>query len=96
MTLGKGLIAKSGAEGVYCVGLTDRGWGLALKVEDGASRAVPPAVIHLLEQIGALDRRDIDLLADMHEPSLRDHRGEQVGKIKPVAHLGWAGGEDQI
>jgi len=94
MSLGKGLIAKSGAEGVYCVGLTDRGWGLALKVEDGASRAVPPTVIHLLQQIGALDRRDIDLLADMHEPPLRNHRGEQAGKIKPVAHLRWARGDD--
>ncbi|HSW09406.1 MAG TPA: asparaginase [Bacillota bacterium] len=93
MSLGKGLIAKSGAEGVYCVGLIDPGWGLALKVEDGSSRAVPPVAIHLLEQIGALDRQEIDRLADLHEPALRDHRGNQVGCMKPVAHLDWAGGE---
>ena len=93
MSLGKGLIAKSGAEGVYCVGLTDLGWGLALKVEDGAPRAVPPTVVHLLEQIGALDQQDVNLLADLHQPALRDHRGKQVGRIKPVAHLRWAGGE---
>jgi L-asparaginase II len=93
MSMEKGLIAKSGAEGVYCVGLIDRGWGLALKVEDGASRAVPPTVIHLLEQIGALDRHDVNRLADLHQPALRDHRGNQVGGLRPVAHLNWAGGE---
>src|SRR5690606_18286347 len=31
-----GLIVKGGAESVLCVGIKERGWGLALKVEDGS------------------------------------------------------------
>jgi L-asparaginase II len=63
-----GAIAKRGAEGVLCVGLPD-GAGLALKVEDGADRAVGPALGVLLE-IAALNPR-----------ILRNSRGEEVGEI---------------
>ena len=42
-----GLVAKIGAEGVLAVGLAD-GRGLALKVRDGALRAVPPAGVALV------------------------------------------------
>ena len=33
-----GLIVKGGAESVLCVGIKERGWGLALKVEDGSEK----------------------------------------------------------
>src|SRR4051794_19229576 len=41
------LIAKSGAEGVFAAA-SPEGWGLALKISDGASRAVAPAVVTVL------------------------------------------------
>ena len=47
-----GLAAKSGAEAVYCIALPDRGWGLALKIADGSSRAVAPVVLAILEHLG--------------------------------------------
>jgi L-asparaginase II len=48
------VIAKIGAEGVHCVGVLDRGLGVAVKVEDGASRAQFPAVLAVLQSLGVL------------------------------------------
>ena len=49
-----GLVAKIGAEGVLALGLPD-GRGLALKVRDGAARAVPPAAVALARSVLGLE-----------------------------------------
>ena len=69
MTALTGAIAKRGAEGLLCVGLHD-GSALALKVEDGASRAAGPAVGYLL----GLDA--------LRERPLFNSRKERVGTIQ--------------
>jgi L-asparaginase II len=46
-----GLIAKDGAEGVYAAALPD-GRAVAIKVEDGASRARPPLMAAALRRLG--------------------------------------------
>jgi L-asparaginase II len=66
-----GAIAKRGAEGVLCAGLPD-GTGLALKVEDGANRAVGVAAGALLG-VAALVRRPVE-----------NSRGDEVGEIVPT------------
>lgn len=48
---GAELVCKSGAEGVFAAGLPD-GRGVAIKVSDGAGRAVEPAALSLLERLG--------------------------------------------
>ena len=48
MRLRPGWIAKSGAEGLLCA-VSPEGHGLALKVEDGANRAIGPALGWLFE-----------------------------------------------
>jgi L-asparaginase II len=63
-----GAVAKGGAEGLLCVGLPD-GRGLALKAEDGASRATAPAAAGIL---------GVSALA---EAALENSRGERVGTI---------------
>ncbi len=68
MRLGRGWIAKGGAEGLFCAAHAD-GRGLALKAEDGAYRAIRPALGALL---------GIDELA---ETPVRNSRGETVGAI---------------
>jgi L-asparaginase II len=77
-----GLLVKSGAEGVYVAALPSQGLGLALKVEDGAARAAPVALIGLLEVLGVLDpagRRAID---DLARPTLHNHTGRRIGAIR--------------
>ncbi|NJL97761.1 MAG: asparaginase [Synechococcaceae cyanobacterium SM2_3_2] len=46
------VVSKSGAEGIQCVGRAGHGMGLAIKVQDGASRAKYAAAIYLLRQMG--------------------------------------------
>lgn len=74
-----GCVAKSGAEGVHGLVLADRGLGVAVRVEDGAARAVAPAVLAALDALGAgvgaagLDR--------FRRPELVNSRGERVGEV---------------
>ena len=32
------IVAKDGNEGIFCLGIVDKGWGLAIKVADGSMR----------------------------------------------------------
>jgi L-asparaginase II len=63
-----GAIAKGGAEGLLCVGYPD-GVAFALKAEDGASRALDPAVGFL---------RGISALAEI---PVKNSRGDPVGRV---------------
>jgi L-asparaginase II len=69
MRLRDGWIAKGGAEGLFCAAHED-GRGVALKAEDGASRAIGPALAHVL---------DID---ELRHVSIRNSRDELVGVIE--------------
>jgi L-asparaginase len=64
-----GVVAKHGAEGVVCVGFTD-GVGVALKVEDGAYRAILPAAAHFVG------------LSALAERPLKNSRGDVVGRLR--------------
>ena len=46
-----GWVAKGGAEGLFCAASAD-GLGIALKVSDGAFRAIAPALAHALSLLG--------------------------------------------
>ncbi|HTR96473.1 MAG TPA: asparaginase [Candidatus Acidoferrales bacterium] len=74
-------IAKGGAEGLQLVGLTDRGEGLAIKCEDGAQRAIGPAVTAVLEQLGALTPPEVARLAAQRIVTVRNAAGLEVGSI---------------
>jgi L-asparaginase II len=79
------VIAKVGAEGVHSVAVVDEGLGIAVKVEDGASRAQFPAVIRILQHLGVL-RRDLPTrLAAYLESPIMNTRGEVVGVTRPAA-----------
>ena len=53
-TEGKAAV-KTGAEGVFAAILPEKGLGVALKIEDGATRASEAAITGLLVHMGALD-----------------------------------------
>ncbi len=73
---------KLGAEGLYCGGLPDEGWGFAVKIGDGARRAVDVAVIRLLEGLGVLAGEALEALEHHARPVLTNTRGEVVGTIR--------------
>jgi L-asparaginase len=70
-----GAVAKGGAEGLLCVGLPD-GTGIALKVEDGATRAVLPAAARFLG------------LPVLTESPIENSRGDLVGGVRAQADPG--------
>jgi len=51
--LGGRVIAKVGADGIYCASLPAAGLGLALKVEDGDMRAAGPALLAVLRDLAS-------------------------------------------
>jgi L-asparaginase II len=74
-----GLIAKSGAEAVYAVGLPD-GRGVVIKITDGSPRARPVAMAGVLQRLGF----DHETLAEQASGPVLGH-GERVGEIRPCA-----------
>lgn len=78
------LIAKDGTEGVFCVGLPDRGWGVAIKIEDGSMRALGPVVISVLKQLDILDAGDLEKLRKHEKTIISNFCGEIVGEIRPT------------
>jgi L-asparaginase II len=68
-----GWLAKGGAEGLLCAAAPD-GTGVAVKTEDGASRAHGPALAAFLRALG------VDL-PDLATRSVLNTRGEGVGEI---------------
>ena len=79
------VIAKVGAEGVHSVAVLDAGIGFAVKVEDGAQRAQYPAVLRLLQYIGALPDHLPARLDELQRRPVRNTRNEVVGEVRPVA-----------
>jgi L-asparaginase II len=85
-----GVVAKTGAEGVFLAALPDRGLGIALKAEDGATRAAEVALLALLDRLGAVPDDARDALAPFARPRLRDFNGAVVGEVRPAD--GWPPG----
>jgi len=81
------LFAKVGAEGVYCVGVPGAELGIALKVEDGAARAVAPAILGVLRELDLISEDDYGALHHHAYPELLNTRGEPVGQVRPAIAL---------
>ena len=81
------IFAKSGAEGGYGLSLMEGGLGVALKIEDGGHRALNPAVVAILEQLGVITPAAGEALAAFRQPPILNHRQEEVGRIRPAFAL---------
>lgn len=81
------VIGKMGAEGIFAAALVGEGLALAVKIEDGAQRALYPAVTEALLQLGWIDDAAAEELADYHKPAVRNWSGEVVGETVPSFRL---------
>jgi len=87
------VVSKVGAEGVYTAGIPPceewpRGLGMAFKIEDGEDRRARPTVaIESLRQLCVLDENALDALASYAAFSIRNHRGDTVGEVRPAFNL---------
>lgn len=88
MAAGRGrFFGKAGAEGVYCIGDTETGLGIAIKVADGNGRAVYPAAMEVLVQLDLLENEQIEQLKKYHHPKLQNARSEVIGELIPTFQL---------
>jgi L-asparaginase II len=86
------MIAKSGAEGVFGMGLLPNskyadGIGMAIKIEDGAERAIGPVATEVLLQLGLLDESQGCELGSWHRKPINNFRGHIVGEFVPAYRL---------
>jgi L-asparaginase II len=63
------------------MGFADPPLGIAVKVLDGAERALGPICVAVLEQLGLLTDGIPALLAKHARPATRNHRGVETGAV---------------
>ena len=78
------IIAKIGADAVYCLCVKDENLGIAFKIEDGDYAAVNPMVIAVLKKLDLLTKEEATALDEKFPPVLKNHRGEIIGTIEAV------------
>ena len=76
------LISKVGAEGVHAVTIPAAGIAVAIKVEDGASRAQHPALLKLLQLLRVLPDELSPRLAAFARTPIMNTRNELVGEVR--------------
>jgi L-asparaginase II len=98
MTAGAGrLVAKIGADGIYCAGVIPAGLGIAIKVEDGDMRSSSVALIGVLRRLEARLQLKLDLanppeaVARHAEMVTRNTRGVVTGSSKAAGDLHFPG-----
>jgi len=80
------IVAKSGAEALECAAVLPSGLGVAVKIEDGGSRASAPALIRVLELIDALSADRLHALEPHASPAVLGG-GKPVGALEAVFDL---------
>ena len=91
------LISKVGAEGVYTAGVLPseqwpRGFGLALKIEDGDDkRARPTVVIEALRQLGVFRDESLEAVARYAFFPILNRPGDIVGEVRAQFDLKQSG-----
>jgi len=74
--------SKGGAEGVMGVAHAARSLGLALKIVDGAKRAVDPAALAILDHLALLDGIRSEPLLPHRSPEIPNVAGRVVGAVR--------------
>ena len=88
MQAGRGdWVSKVGADAVQTIGIRSAGFGIAIKIADGATRALQAATYSVLDQLDVLDEPQRRQLAHYRQPLLSNVRGTQVGDTRALFTL---------
>ncbi|PPD14932.1 MAG: asparaginase [Methylobacterium sp.] len=85
-TLRERAFIKTGAEGVYCGALPELGLGIALKIDDGATRASETTIAALLTRFLELGS-EAKAVTERLDHRMTNWNGIEVGRMRPVAAL---------
>lgn len=78
------IMAKTGAEGVYCAAIPERGLGIALKCDDGATRASETMLLGVLAHLFADDDGMTAVLEKLSDRPVKTRKGVAVGEERFV------------
>jgi len=76
------IVSKVGAEGLWCVGVSDAELGVAVKCDDGTGPAAHWVGLSVLRALGALSASEWEALAPHHDFVRRNHRKTEVGLVE--------------
>ncbi len=85
--LGARAFTKTGAEGVFCAALPDLGLGLAVKADDGATRAAQIMIAALIAKLLPLSDAERARFETFLSPTLRNWNGLEVGRMRAAGAL---------
>ncbi len=81
------VMQKGGAEGVQCGAIRDKGWGYALKCDDGNMQASVVMVANLLLRFASPDEAQADVLGSFARQLVKNVRGIEVGEMRATAEM---------
>jgi len=85
--LGERAFTKTGAEGVFCAALPKAGLGLAVKADDGATRAAQVMIAALIAKLLPMSDAEGARFEAFASPTLRNWNGLEVGRMRAIAEL---------
>ncbi len=80
---GARVLVKTGAEGVFCGTLPEVGLGIAVKCDDGGTRAAEVTMAAMIARYLPLDDGERAALARFVRPTLKNWNGIEVGGLRP-------------
>lgn len=78
------ILAKLGAESVYCMAIQDKNIGIALKIEDGSYRPLNALVPSLLLKHEFINLKEYDRINKRLTLEIKNNRKEKVGIIQSI------------
>ena len=81
------VFVKTGAEGVFCAALPELGLGVALKCDDGGTRASETMMAAVIDALVPMGKSERERMAPRLSPPVLSRRGATVGAVRPVAGL---------
>lgn len=75
------ILAKLGAESVYCMSIMDKNIGIAMKTEDGGYRALDCVVPELLYKHLYISEEELAAIKARLNLHIKNHRGQVVGQL---------------
>jgi L-asparaginase II len=84
---GEEVFVKTGAEGVFCAALPRYGLGIAVKADDGGSRAAEVITAALIDAFLPMSDEQRASLQRYLGPEIRNWNGALVGGLRPAE--GW-------
>jgi L-asparaginase II len=80
--LGARAFTKTGAEAVFCAALPEQGYGVALKVSDGGTRASEAVMAALIQRFLPLTGEEARVVDSLARPQMRNWNGIHVGEVR--------------